>query len=274
LLVQRGASVDVFTEKQETPLYHAAMNGKVAIAHLLIDHGANLHSADSNGCTLLHAASQGGHLEVVKLLLRRGADVDVLDKANKTAAEMASENGQAEVAKLIVEYKADANIRNKIRSTTLDTAEYGANEDGKDEGKGSLHAAAEEGNIDIMKSLLGRGMDINCRNSVNQTPLDRAALAGNRAVPARLGLETPALARLLGAPAFHVVELSCGPWLRVFHGSAQPRPRLRLHNHFISEHDNQYATSIKIFYLPVLQEVNYSHSLTHTWPHHPSPDCR
>jgi hypothetical protein len=93
-----------------------------------------------------------------------------------------------------------------------------------------------------------------------------------RAVPARLSLETLALARLLGAPAFHVVELSRGPQLRVFHGSAQPRPRLRLHNHFISEHNNQYATSIKIFYLPVLQEVNYSHSLTHTWPHHPSPD--
>jgi ankyrin repeat protein len=178
LLVQRGASVDVFNEKQETPLYQAVRNGKVAIARLLIDHGANLHSADSNGWTLLHAASQGGHLGVVKLLLRRGADVDVLNKANKTAAELASENGKAEVAKFIAEYKADANIRNKIRSTTLDTAEYGADEDGKDEGKASLHAAAEEGNIDVVKSLLERGIDINSRNANNQTPLDRAAARG------------------------------------------------------------------------------------------------
>ena len=55
----------------------------------------------------------------------------MLNKANKTAAELASENGKAEVAKFIAEYKADANIRNKIRSTTLDTAQYGADEDGK-----------------------------------------------------------------------------------------------------------------------------------------------
>jgi ankyrin repeat protein len=110
--------------------------------------------ADGNGWTALHAASHSGHLEVVKLLLRRGADVDILNKANKTAAELASENGKAEVARFIAEYKADANIRNKIRSTTMDTAQYGVDGDGNDGGKASLHAAAEEGNIDVVKSLL------------------------------------------------------------------------------------------------------------------------
>jgi hypothetical protein len=92
---------------------------------------------------------------------------------------LASENGKAEVAKFIAEYKADANIRNKIRSSTLDTAQYGADEDGKDEGNASLHAAAEEGNIDIVKSLLERGVDINSRNADIQTPLHRAAAKGN-----------------------------------------------------------------------------------------------
>jgi ankyrin repeat protein len=110
----------------------------------------------------------------VKLLLRRGADVDVLNKANKTAAEMASEVDNAEVAKLIAEYKADANLRSKIRSATLDTAEYGA-----DEGKGLLHAAVEEGNIDTMKSLFERGININDRNEYHQTPMFRAAYKGN-----------------------------------------------------------------------------------------------
>ena len=94
---------------------------------------------------------------VVKLALALGVDVDVLNKANKTATELASENCQAEVAKLIAEYKADGNIRNKIRSTTLDTAQYAADEDGKDRGVALLHAAAEEGNIDVVKSLLEQG---------------------------------------------------------------------------------------------------------------------
>jgi hypothetical protein len=46
-----------------------------------------------------------------------------------------------------------------------DTVEYSADDDGKDEAKISLHAAAEEGNIDTVESLLGRRMDINARNA-------------------------------------------------------------------------------------------------------------
>jgi ankyrin repeat protein len=94
LLVQRGA-MSTFSITSKKPHLIEQQNGKVAIARLLIDHGANVHSADSNGWTPLHAASHGGHLGIVKLLLRRGADVDVLNKANKTAAELASENGKA-----------------------------------------------------------------------------------------------------------------------------------------------------------------------------------
>jgi ankyrin repeat protein len=137
-----------------------------------------VHTADSNGWTVLHAASRGGHLGVVKLLLRRGADVDVVSKAGRSAGELASENGQAEVAKFISEYRANANTRNQLRSTTLDTVEYGADDDGK-EAKDSLHAAAEEGNIDTVKSLLEQGMDINARNASGETPLNRAAAKGN-----------------------------------------------------------------------------------------------
>jgi serine/threonine-protein phosphatase 6 regulatory ankyrin repeat subunit B len=83
LLVQRSASIDVFNDKQETSLYQAVKNGNVAIARLLIDHGANLQTADNHGWTLLHAASHSGHLGVMKPLLGllgQSVDVDVLNK--------------------------------------------------------------------------------------------------------------------------------------------------------------------------------------------------
>ena len=114
----------------------------------------------------------------MKLLLKRGADVNVLNKANETADKLASENGQAKVARLIAEYKADADIRNKICSATLDTAQYGADEDRRDEGKASLHITAEEGETDVVKSLLEQGVDINDLNPDKMTPLDRAAAKG------------------------------------------------------------------------------------------------
>jgi ankyrin repeat protein len=61
----------------------------------------------------------------------------------------------------------------------LDITQYCADEDGEDEGECSLHAAAEEGNIDVVKSLPERGVDINGRNAGNRTPLHRAAVKGN-----------------------------------------------------------------------------------------------
>ena len=61
-------------------LHQAVTFGNAAIARLLIDHGATIHTADSNGCTLLHAASRRGHPGVVKLLLRQGADVGLFNK--------------------------------------------------------------------------------------------------------------------------------------------------------------------------------------------------
>ena len=71
----------------------------------------------------------------------------------------------AEFAKFISEYKANA------RSTTLDTVEYGADDDGKDD------AAAEEGNIDTVKSLPERGVDNNVRNAcISGVTLSTAAV--------------------------------------------------------------------------------------------------
>jgi ankyrin repeat protein len=161
-------------------LDQAARNGQVEIVRLLIDHGANLHTADTNGWTPLHVSSRSGHLEVVKLLLRRGMDIDVLDKAIKTAAELASENNKAEVANFLAEYKADANVRNNLRSKILDKT-LSADEDGKDKERSSLHTASYEGKVKVVKLLLDQGADINSREW-NKTPLHVAAREGHLTV--------------------------------------------------------------------------------------------
>jgi ankyrin repeat protein len=38
-----------YISQQESPLYRAVTNGNAAIARLMIDHGAAVHTADSNG---------------------------------------------------------------------------------------------------------------------------------------------------------------------------------------------------------------------------------
>jgi hypothetical protein len=64
----------------------------------------------------------------VDLLLQQGADVDILNKVDKTTAEL-HWRSIANVARFLAEYNGDANIRNKIWSTTLDTAQYGVDEE-------------------------------------------------------------------------------------------------------------------------------------------------
>ncbi|KAH8672580.1 hypothetical protein BGZ60DRAFT_373737, partial [Tricladium varicosporioides] len=62
-----------------TPLHWASQNGHLEVAQLLLNKGADVKAAASNGGAPLHRASLNGHLEVAQLLLDKGADVKAPD---------------------------------------------------------------------------------------------------------------------------------------------------------------------------------------------------
>lgn len=66
------------------PLHHAALNGDLALAKLLVDNRADVNAASTNGYAPLHLAMAGGHLEVARLLLDRGARVNARDSHGNT----------------------------------------------------------------------------------------------------------------------------------------------------------------------------------------------
>jgi hypothetical protein len=80
LLLMKGADVD--GSSGCSPLYFACRRGHIAVARLLIEHGATVSPGISkrgkvpHDRSALHAACEGGYTDVARLLLLNGADVN------------------------------------------------------------------------------------------------------------------------------------------------------------------------------------------------------
>jgi ankyrin repeat protein len=109
LLLKHGADVNARTDKDKghsTPLHQAARYGRIEVAHVLLQHGANVGTKDGDGGTALHRAVQFGNVNVVRVLLEHGADVGMEDSSGNTALQLAPYKRHDEIVKLLSEHRA------------------------------------------------------------------------------------------------------------------------------------------------------------------------
>jgi ankyrin repeat protein len=105
-LLAAGAEVNATTREsmKVTPLHSAAAAKQVAIARVLIAHGARVNAAQAeSGFTPLHEAALNGDIEFARLLLEHGADINAKMKDRKTPLAFAVEGGQTEMAAFLQE---------------------------------------------------------------------------------------------------------------------------------------------------------------------------
>jgi ankyrin repeat protein len=162
------------------------------------------YSQDNDGWTPLHEAANGGQVGIVELLLSRGADFSVLSDSDRTPLDLAYEQRNPEVAALLFEYMPGSIKGSKsllvdhAANTTANTIPLSisppdvppniAQDMISDSERYSVYTAAQDGRLDIVRSLLDRGSDVEDRNTLRETALDAASRYGHLAV-ARLLIE-------------------------------------------------------------------------------------
>ena len=177
----------------ETPLILAARRGSPRVAQMLLDRGANLHLADSDGRTALHLAARSDTPEIAELLLEGGADVNATDVTGATPLFLAVEAGSPDVVELLVRHGANANASKQEGMTPIQLAAQTAHTDvvrvllrnGADHaavdknGVGALHLAAESGSLQLVEVLLDQGAIPDTATREGRSALHFAASGGN-----------------------------------------------------------------------------------------------
>lgn len=154
----------VLDQSSKTPLLHALQHGKLHIARLLLEHGADVSYKDDNGETPLRVIcsltsrkfSEEEGYTVCSLLLEKGADCNFRNNIEKaTPFECALKHRSLGIIKLLLEYGGD------ITSVH------------------ALHLAVRNPHVDVTEFVLSRELNADCIDDAGRSPLHYAAMCNN-----------------------------------------------------------------------------------------------
>jgi len=112
--------------------------------------------------TQLHDAAVEGDLAAVRRLIGDDVQIDAPDAYGATALYKAAKAGHDDIVEFLLSKGADVNARTALSRST------------------PLHQAAKAGYTEIARQLIEHDADVNARDHHQDTPLCRAAEAGNR----------------------------------------------------------------------------------------------
>jgi len=96
ILLNHGAIVDLATSDGKTPLWASVLMGHMDITNMLLGDGAN-RNVTVGGDTLLHAAVMGGHVALVRKLVSEGANREAVNDRGDTALAIAQRENKTEI---------------------------------------------------------------------------------------------------------------------------------------------------------------------------------
>ncbi len=173
LLLAHGASVvEDARVSLEPPLHRAISRKDVAMVKLLLQHGSSPSTAVGHGGEssmwepALHRVIAEGNLEMLKLLLAYKPHLEARNTYSQTALHEAAASDSAEMVAALIQAGADVNALQLGFSLPC-----GSGEEETPSNNTPLHYAAARGNPAIIKLLVQAGAKLAARNVYGHTPL-------------------------------------------------------------------------------------------------------
>ena len=154
---------------KKSPLHHAAREGRTSAADYLMTKGFRVNARERTLKTPLHYACLFGHAVLADLLLKRGGDIMAKDCSGRTCFHFACCSWSNESIALILGLKPElVNVGDNIGRTGLHYAVWNSC----------------DAQVDILRTILERGGNINQVDDYGKTALHYAAEGGRaRAIP-------------------------------------------------------------------------------------------
>jgi len=198
----------VMTRRQapEHPLITAAASGQPLRIRRILEHRQSTiqEATDSVGNTVLHIAALAGDSMILDMILhaipagkisglRNLTSLDMLNSRGETALMLAMRNGHFICSEILVNDPGGETALAHVSNLGMNCfffACYGGNlrifdllKDSPctlcdSRGNSPLHAAASQGHVEVIRYLVGRGLDVNQTNQSQWTPLHWAACNG------------------------------------------------------------------------------------------------
>lgn len=192
LLLNLNADVSIGTMQFEAPIHMAAERGPVDMMRSIIEKGADVNSRDANAWTALHVASAVAKpdIEIIALLLQHGADPNARAEFGGTALHFAAWSGHSQMVVPLLERGAAIDARTlrgetalirSLRSQKTVVTELLLCQEADptipdEDGVTSLFYAAGNGNLQLVRSLIAKGCDVNATTKFGETLLREAII--------------------------------------------------------------------------------------------------
>jgi len=102
MLAELGACVKRSDTNGRTPVWIAAMYGRVEAVRMLVELGACVNTPNNNGIAPVWIAAQEGHAKVIRLLACLGADITTLCNAGWTSLAISANGVHFEASKTLL----------------------------------------------------------------------------------------------------------------------------------------------------------------------------